>query len=68
MLPTARRNLFLLALCQALFMTGSSMVLTVTALAGEALWPGSGLATLPISLQFVMTMVATVPASFIMRR
>jgi len=44
------------------------MVLTVTALTGESLWPGSGLATLPISLQFVMTMVATVPASFVMRR
>ncbi len=44
------------------------MVLTVTALAGEALRPGSGLATLPISLQFVMTMAATVPASFMMRR
>jgi predicted MFS family arabinose efflux permease len=44
------------------------MVLTVTALTGEALWPGSGFATLPISLQFVMTMVATVPASFVMRR
>ncbi|MCZ6447415.1 MAG: MFS transporter [Alphaproteobacteria bacterium] len=68
MLRGARRNLFLLALCQALFMTGSSMVLTVTALAGEALWPGSGLATLPISLQFVMTMATTVPASFMMRR
>ncbi|TDI66171.1 MAG: MFS transporter [Alphaproteobacteria bacterium] len=64
----ARRNLLLLALCQALFLTGSSMVLTVTALAGEALRPGSGLATLPISLQFVMTMAATVPASFMMRR
>jgi MFS family permease len=68
MLPVVRRNLFLLASCQALFMTGSSMVLTVTALTGEALWPGSGLATLPISLQFVVTMVATVPASFVMRR
>jgi predicted MFS family arabinose efflux permease len=68
MLHTARRNLILLAFCQALFMTGSSMVLTVTALTGEALWPDSGLATLPIALQFVMTMVATVPASFVMRR
>lgn len=44
------------------------MVLTVTALAGEALSPVSGLATLPISLQFVMTMLTTVPASFLMRR
>jgi predicted MFS family arabinose efflux permease len=63
-----RRNVFILALCQALFMTGTSMVLTVTALAGEALAPGTGLATLPISLQFVVTMLTTVPASFLMRR
>jgi len=49
-------------------MTGTSMVLTVTALAGEELAPGSGLATLPISLQFVVTMLTTVPASFLMRR
>lgn len=49
-------------------MTGTSMVLTVTALAGEALAPGSGLATLPISLQFVVTMLTTMPASFLMRR
>lgn len=68
MSPVVLRNLFLLALCQALFMTGSSTVLTVTALAGETLLPASGLATLPFSLQFVMTMAATIPASFTMRR
>ncbi|MDX1482863.1 MAG: MFS transporter [Alphaproteobacteria bacterium] len=62
------RNVALLAACQALFMTGTSMVLTVTALAGEVLAPGSGLATLPISLQFVVTMLTTLPASFVMRR
>lgn len=68
MQAATRRNVIVLALCQALFMTGTSMVLTVTALAGEALVPGTGLATLPISLQFVMTMATTVPASFLMRR
>ena len=68
MFANTRRNVFLLALCQALFMTGTSMVVTVTALAGAALAPGSGLSTLPISLQFVMTMATTIPASFVMRR
>jgi predicted MFS family arabinose efflux permease len=68
MQSATRRNVLILALCQALFMTGTSMVLTVTALAGEALAPGSGLATLPLSLQFVVTMATTVPASFLMRR
>ena len=64
--PT-RRNVFLLALCQALFMTGTSMVITVTALAGSICAPIPSLATLPLSLQFVATMATTVPASYVMR-
>jgi MFS family permease len=64
----ARRNVVLLALCQALYMTGTSMVLTVTALAGTAIAPVKTLGTLPLSLQFVATMLATVPASLLMRR
>ncbi|MFT5539095.1 MAG: MFS family permease [Alphaproteobacteria bacterium] len=63
-----RRNVLLLALCQALFMTGASIVITVTALAGSLCAPVPGLATLPLALQFVATMVTTIPASFIMRR
>lgn len=68
MTGTVRLNVLLLALCQALFMTGTSMVVTVTALAGASCAPVPSLATLPFSLQFVATMVTTVPASFIMRR
>jgi predicted MFS family arabinose efflux permease len=49
-------------------MTGTSMVITVTALAGALTAPLASLATLPLSLQFVATMATTVPASFIMRR
>lgn len=63
-----RRNVLVLALSQALFMTGTSMVVTVTALAGEALVPGTGLGTVPMALQFVVTMATAVPASFVMRR
>ncbi len=66
--PLMRRNVLLLSLCQALFMTGTSMVITVTALAGALCAPVPGLATLPLSLQFVATMATTVPASFVMRR
>lgn len=62
-----RRNVFLLAMCQALFMTGTSMVITVTALAGSLCAPIPGLATVPLSLQFIATMVTTVPASYVMR-
>lgn len=68
MTASIRRNVILLSLCQALFMTGTSMVITVTALAGAVCAPVPALATLPLSLQFVATMATTVPASFIMRR
>ena len=68
MTGSVRRNILLLALCQALFMTGTSMVITVTALAGAICAPVPSLATLPLSLQFVATMVTTVPASYVMRR
>lgn len=64
----ARRNVVLLALCQALYMTGTSMVLTITALAGTAIAPIKSLGTLPLSLQFVVTMLTTLPASLLMRR
>jgi MFS family permease len=63
-----RRNVFLLALCQALYMTGTSTVLTVTAIAGATLAPTPALATLPFSLQFLVTMATTIPASLLMRR
>lgn len=63
-----RRNVFLLALCQALYMTGTSTVLTVTAIAGATLAPIASLATLPFSLQFLVTMATTIPASLLMRR
>ena len=44
------------------------MVLTVTALAGSVIAPLKSLGTLPLSLQFVATMAATIPASLLMRR
>lgn len=62
------RNVVLLALCQALFTTSNAVVITSSALAGQQLAPGSGLATLPLSLQFVATMAVIAPASFVMQR
>ena len=44
------------------------MTITVAALVGDMLTPRPGLATLPISFQFVGTMVATFPASLLMGR
>ena len=62
------RTIWLLALCQALLMTGNTLMIATSALVGESLAPRPGLATLPLALQFFATMLTTVPASWSMRR
>ncbi len=64
----SRRNVIVLGLALALAMTGSSLIMTVSALAGQMLAADKRLATLPLALQFALTMVATIPASYLMRR
>lgn len=61
-------TVLVLAMCQALAMTGATMLILVATLAGEMLAVDKSLATLPIGLMFVGTMVTTVPASFLMKR
>lgn len=63
-----RRTVLVLVLCQALAMTGTTMLIVVSALAGQELAPDPALATLPISLMFVATMATTIPASLLMKR
>ena len=63
-----RNTLFLLALCQALGMTVSSMLVSSSGLIGESLSPDPKWATLPVSMQFFFTMLATLPASMLMQR
>ena len=64
----AVRNVVLLAICQALAMTGMTMNITVTALTGHDLAPDPAWATVPLSLQFTATMLTAMPASLYMRR
>ena len=64
----ARKNVTLLAVCQALANSGSSLILSVSALVGLWLSEDKSLATLPIACQFTATMCSTLPASFLMRR
>ncbi len=64
----AMRNVVLLAICQALAMTSMTMNMTVTALTGHDLAPDPAWATLPLSLQFLATMLTALPASLYMRR
>jgi MFS family permease len=63
-----RRNVLLLALCQAFFMTSTSAIVTSAALIGHSLSDDKALATLPLAMQFIAVMVATAPASFLMKR
>lgn len=63
----SRHNVLVLSACQALANSGSSLVLTVTALAGLSLAPDKAYATLPLALQFIGTMVSTMPMSLLMR-
>ena len=62
------RNVALLGMCQMLGMIGMSINMTVTALAGKSLTADPSLATLPLALQFAGSMLATMPASPLMRR
>lgn len=66
--PHMRRNVMLLAACQALSQTGAVITITVSALTGHMLAENKALATMPFSFTFVMMMVATVPASLLMGR
>ena len=61
-------TLLVIVLCQSLAMTGVTMLIVVSALAGKMLAADKALATLPISLMFVGNMVMTIPASLLMKR
>jgi hypothetical protein len=63
-----RKNVFVLALSQALSMSGMSMVMTASALTGLMLADDKSLATVPMALQFVAAMITTIPASLFMGR
>jgi MFS family permease len=56
-------QVLLLATAQALFQTASTLVVTIGALAGAQVAPGSRLSTAPVAAMFLGTVVTTVPAS-----
>ena len=61
-------NVWRMGISQALMMTVMNVNLTNTALVGSLLAPVPWLVTLPISIQFIAVMVATIPASLLMAR
>ncbi|MFD2177953.1 MFS transporter [Veronia pacifica] len=62
------RNVWLLALSQALLMSGNVLLISVNGLIGQSLSPSPVWVTLPVATQFVGMMLATIPASLIMGR
>ncbi|MFC1827199.1 MFS transporter [Thermodesulfobacteriota bacterium] len=63
-----RRNVPLLATCQALMMSGTSLIITTAALVGFELAENRSWATLPLAAQFIATMFTTIPAALLMER
>lgn len=63
-----QRNILLLAICQAVMMTGTSLLVATSALVGGMLSGSAGLATIPLGLQFGAMTLATIPASLMMQR
>lgn len=64
----ARRNLLVLSSSQALGFSGLVVTTTVVSLAGRDLAGDASLATLPMAIQMLATMLTTIPASLIMGR
>jgi len=63
-----KRNVVLLALSQAVLITGTSLLLASCALVGMNLSSTKALATLPLALLFLAQMATTIPASLYMQR
>ena len=66
---SVRKNLFLLAACQALFMTSTSAIISTAPIVGGILLvEDKAFSTLPLALQFVSMALTTFPASLYMGR
>jgi len=65
---STRRNVGLLAACQAMLFTNNTTLIAINGLAGLALAPYRGLATLPVTCWIIGGALATMPASLHMKR
>jgi len=63
-----KKNVLLLAACQAMLMTGGSLLIATSALVGYRLAPDKTLATLPLAMQMLSSMLTSIPASLLMQR
>ena len=62
-----RLNIVILVIAQTLFMVATVTVMTLSGVVGAQLAPNLGLATLPVSLMMVGSVLSTLPASLYMR-
>jgi MFS family permease len=67
-MDSTKRNVGLLAACQALLFTNNSTLIAINGLAGLALAPYTGLATLPVTCWVLGGAIGTMPASLHMKR
>src|SRR5207237_9627223 len=65
---STRRNVGLLAACQAMLFTNNTTLVAINGLAGLALTPVKALATLPVTCWILGSAIATMPASLHMKR
>jgi MFS family permease len=63
-----KRNLFLLACCQAIGQSANTMMFTATALSVVTFFPDHDLATLPVTMQHLGVMLFVFPAALLMQR
>ncbi|MGB0681155.1 MAG: MFS transporter [Magnetovibrionaceae bacterium] len=63
-----RKNVAILAIAQALYMTGAVLHAILGGLAGAAMADNPALATLPITATVTGSLLASIPASLLMRR
>ncbi|MBD1580846.1 MFS transporter [Pseudoalteromonas sp. S16_S37] len=62
------KNVLLLAICQGLITTGNILLVTISALVGQALSPSDGFTTFPVATQMLGLLLTTIPASLIMAK
>src|ERR671927_1953632 len=67
-MDSSRRNVALLAACQAMLFTNNSTLIAINGLAGLALAPHAALATLTVTCWVLGGALATMPASLHMKR
>lgn len=62
------RNVPILAFCQAMSMSGGSLMVASAALVGLELADDKSLSTLPLAVQFMAVMLTSIPAALLMKK